>query len=217
MSPVRQPPHAVLFDWDGTLVDSARASFLCYQRLFARYGIDFDLERFQTTYSPDWYVTYRAIGLPQSLWAEADTRWLELYEATPSELIAGAKEGLARLYDAGLRLGLVTSGDRLRISREIALLDVERFFSVLVCAQDAPRPKPAPDPVLRALGELDLASDRAAYVGDSPEDVVMARAAGVFSIGIPGGFPNQEALRLSKPDYLARDLAEAVAYLLDPS
>jgi phosphoglycolate phosphatase-like HAD superfamily hydrolase len=54
----------------------------------------------------------------------------------------------------------------------------------------------------------------AAYVGDSPEDVEMARAGGVHSVGIPGGFPNRAALLAAAPDLLASNLAEAVDTLL---
>ena len=64
---MRRPPRplrAVLFDWDGTIVDSAEASFRCYVRLFESYRIPFDRERFQRTYSPDWYRTYTTLGLP---------------------------------------------------------------------------------------------------------------------------------------------------------
>ena len=54
--------RAVLFDWDGTLSDSAEASFRCYARLFPEYGIPFARHDFQRTYSPDWYRTYTQLA-----------------------------------------------------------------------------------------------------------------------------------------------------------
>ena len=51
------PLRALLFDWDGTLADSAAASFRCYSRLFEAFRIAFDHERFESTYSPNWYRT----------------------------------------------------------------------------------------------------------------------------------------------------------------
>jgi HAD superfamily hydrolase (TIGR01549 family) len=214
-SKYRNRLRAVLFDWDGTLVDSAEASYLCYQRLFESFGISFDRDRFERTYSPDWYATYRAVGLPESQWSDADARWLDQYKQTPNALLPGAFEALRRLVNTGLRLGLVTSGDRSRVRHETVALGVFDLFEVLVCAHDVPRPKPAPDPLLRALSLLSIPASRALYVGDSPEDVSMAHDVGVFSIGIPGGFPNREALLVSRPDYLARDLADAVSYIID--
>ncbi|MBN2370040.1 MAG: HAD family hydrolase [Vicinamibacteria bacterium] len=220
--PERQTPHrsfgrlrAVLFDWDGTLVDSAESSYRCYRLLFQGFGIDFDRDLFERAYSPDWYATYRIVGLPESRWEEADARWLDLYAQTPSALVYGAHDVLGRLVKAGLRLGLVTSGDRCRVLREATALGVLAFLDVVICAHDAPCPKPAPDPLLRALSLLTIPASDALYVGDSPEDVFMARAAGVFAIGVPGGFPNREALRISRPDYLAPDLSDAVSYIIE--
>jgi phosphoglycolate phosphatase-like HAD superfamily hydrolase len=65
-----------------------------------------------------------------------------------------------------------------------------------------------------ALGRLGAAAPLAACVGDSPEDVEMARAAEVFSVGVPGGFPNREKLRSARPDLWAEALTEAAERLL---
>jgi HAD superfamily hydrolase (TIGR01549 family) len=205
---------AVLWDWDGTLVDSAEASYRCYVRLFDSYGIGFDRELFARTYSPNWHRTYEAVGLAPDRWPEADQRWLEHYGAEESRLIAGAREALRRLDEAGITQGVVTSGDRARVSRELSALDVERYFRTVVFGGDARRRKPHPEALLLALERLAVAPAEAAYVGDSPEDVEMARAAGVRAVGVPGGFPNREALVASRPDVLAPDVLAAVTALV---
>jgi pyrophosphatase PpaX len=207
--------RAVLFDWDGTLVNSAEASYRCYVRLFESFGIVFDRSSFERTYSPNWYRTYVDMGLAESCWAEADARWLDYYAQEESRLIPGAEQALRRVRDAGLRQGLVTSGERQRVARELTSLDLDGYFSAVVCAEDARMKKPHPEALLIALERLSVRADEAAYVGDSPEDVAMARTAGVYAVGIPGGFPNREALRAAGPDLLAEDLAEAVSALVD--
>jgi beta-phosphoglucomutase-like phosphatase (HAD superfamily) len=68
---------AVLFDWDGTLVDSAEVSFRCFQRLFESYGLGFDRGIFASTYSPNW-IARTGMGLPGG-WPEADARWVSYY------------------------------------------------------------------------------------------------------------------------------------------
>jgi HAD superfamily hydrolase (TIGR01549 family) len=201
--------RAALFDWDGTLVDSAEASYRCYARLFGEYGIRFDRDRFQSTYSPNWHLTYEAVGLPREAWAEADARWLRHYAAEETELLPGARELLERLRGAGLVLAVVTSGDRRRVTAEVDRLGVAGLFASLTCAGDTERRKPDPEPLLLGLVRLGVEAAVAAYVGDSPEDVQMARAAGVYALGVPGGFPNRAALAASRPDLLAPDLAAA--------
>jgi phosphoglycolate phosphatase len=206
--------RAVLFDWDGTLVDSAERTFRCYTRVFAVYGIAFDRAAFERTYSPDWYRTYAQIGLPAEDWAEADARWIACYETEPSALVAGARAGLERLAARGFTLGLVSSGDGTRVRGELAALELQSLFATLVCGGETARRKPHPEPLLVALERVGIAPAECAYVGDSPEDVAMAKAAGAFAVGIPGGFPNRDALVASAPDLLVPSLEHAVAALL---
>ncbi len=206
--------RAVLFDWDGTLVDSAERTFGCYVRVFAAYGIGYDHAAFERTYSPDWYRTYEDVGLPRGHWPEADARWISCYETQPSRLVPGARETVERLAAAGLAQGLVSSGDGTRVRRELQALGLEPFFGAVVCGGETERRKPDPEPLLVALGRLAVVPAQTAYVGDSPEDVAMAKAAGAFAVGIPGGFPNREALVASRPDVLASSLEEALRALL---
>jgi phosphoglycolate phosphatase len=209
--------RAVLFDWDGTLVDSAERTFRCYEQIFSVHGIAFDRAEFQRTYSPDWYRTYEQVGLPSETWADADARWIACYETAPGALVAGACEALERLAARGLVLGVVSSGDGERVRAEMASLGVARHFATAVCGGETARRKPHPEPLLVALERLGVPPSECAYVGDSPEDVAMARAAGAFAVGIPGGFPNRQALAASLPDLLAPSLEAAVAELLGGS
>lgn len=206
--------RAVLFDWDGTLVDSAAKSYRCYVRVFAAFGIEYDRATFARTYSPDWYRTYADVGLPREVWGEADARWLECYATEPSRLLPGADAALGRVAAHGIVQGLVSSGDPRRVRNEIGALGVSSFFAAVVCGGETERRKPDPQPLLFALERLGVEPAAAAYVGDSPEDVTMARSAGAFAVGVPGGFPNREALEAAGPHVLAPDLESAVAALL---
>jgi len=212
--PVRDGLRAVLFDWDGTLVDSAERTFACYVKVFAAYGIAFDQAAFEHTYSPDWYRTYEEVGLPREVWPEADARWLACYTTAPSLLLPGARETLERLAEAGRLQGLVSSGDGSRVRREIEELGLARFFGVVVCGGETACRKPHPEPLLVAISRLGVAAGATAYVGDSPEDVAMAKSAGVVSVGVPGRFPNRKALADSAPDVLASSLESIVDALL---
>jgi len=206
--------QAVLFDWDGTLVNTAEASYRCYEKLFGSYGIAFDRDAFRRTYSPNWHLTYSALGLAEDRWAEADARWLEHYCEEEVVLIDGARDALLRVRQAGLRAGIVTSGDRVRVGRELDDLGVASLFEVVVCAEDIVYRKPHPEALLLALDKLGVGAAEAVYVGDSPEDVQMARAAGVMAVGIPGGFPNRDALAAAHPEVLEATLTGALDHVL---
>ena len=207
----------VLWDWDGTLINSASASYACYLEVFGHFGIAFDRARFEATYSPNWYATYRAVDLDESVWAEADAKWVSCFERQVCSLLPGAREALSAARAAGLRQALVTSGSRARVEPDLARHELGGIFEVVICAEDVSSKKPDPEGLLTALDRMGLEPGQAAYVGDSPEDVEMARAAGSLAIAIPGGFPNREALQASPRDALTDDPLAAVAWLVDRS
>jgi HAD superfamily hydrolase (TIGR01549 family) len=203
----------VLFDWDGTLLDSAGATFRGYLRLFTEYALPFDRAVFERTYCPDWYRTYEAVGLPRAHWAEADRRWLALYAEEPPALLPGARDALMRLAEAGVPRGLVTSGQRERVIADLERLGLRESFQSVVCGTDVPERKPHPAPLRRGLDELVVAAEDAAYIGDSPEDVAMAQAASVLVVAVPGGYPNRAELVAARADVFAEDLGAALAAL----
>ena len=146
---------------------------------------------------------------------EADALWTRCYETEPSQLLPGARAVLERLKSRGIVQGLVSSGESARVRREIRAFGLEGFFgTAVVCGGDTEERKPHPGPLLVGLERLGVAPAEAAYLGDSPEDVTMAKAARVFAVGIPGGFPNRDALAAAEPDLLVPTLDAAVDALL---
>src|SRR5205823_1993417 len=85
-----------------------------------------------------------------------------------------------------------------------------------VCGSDVTEKKPHPAALQLCLSRLDVDPANAVYIGDSPEDVEMARAAGVYAVAVPGGYPNREALIASRPDALHASVQDAVQALTRP-
>lgn len=207
--------RAILFDWDGTLVDTAEASYRCYVRMFESFGIPFDRDVYARTYSPNWYHTFRCVGLAEERWDEADARWLAHFAGERIELIDGARETLSLLSERGVAAGIVTSGSRDRVVREIADYRLSAYLTECVFGSDVANRKPHPEALQLCLSRLAVAPQDAAYVGDSPEDVAMARAAGVVAVAVPGGYPNRNALMDAAPDLLAPTVLDAVRSLVE--
>src|SRR5882762_753013 len=80
----------LLFDWDGTLVDSAQLGLTAYEKSFAELGIPFDHETYCAVYSPNWLSVYEGLGLPKEQWQLADELWTKHYGEQSVELIKGA-------------------------------------------------------------------------------------------------------------------------------
>ena len=214
--------EAVLFDFDGTIVDTTE---LIYESMRRATGEVLGRELGRETLMAN-------VGQPLShqmeLLADAQpektAELLEVYLHHNEELHEGLihefpKVGtsLARLRDADLRLAVVTS--KRRFSVEMALdsfPDLRDVFDVFVAMEDTSEHKPLPAPLLKGLELLgDVSPERAAYVGDAPFDVAAARAAGITSVAVSWGAFTAEALRAAGPDHLFEDLNSAVDFLLE--
>src|SRR5260370_27814327 len=170
-----------------------------------------DLERHSC---PNWYNVYRAANLPRVHWDAADQVWREHYAKHRPRLLPGARRVLAQLARRHA-LGLVTSGDRDRVHRQLREFKLWDRFAALVCSGDPRLRKPHPAPLRLALRLMGLRPPDTIYVGDSPEDLQMARSAGVrAAIAILGPFPTEKRLRAAKPDLLLESITELPAALL---
>jgi HAD superfamily hydrolase (TIGR01549 family) len=201
------PLAAVLFDWDGTLIDSYHADTQAYLAMFREIGLGWGIPELEKHYSPDWYTVYRRAGIPQDRWDEADRLWRAYYAKHPSKLITGARQVLQRV-GRGHALGLVTSGDRDRVIRQLREFALTRVFRTRVCGGDTQEKKPHPAPLQMALRQMEMEVEQCVYVGDTPEDLEMARAIGMRAIAVLGPFPTEKRLRAAKPEFLLKRLAD---------
>ena len=210
--------RAVLFDFDGTLVDTTD---LIYQSMRHASGEVLGREISRE-------VLMANVGQPlprqmELLSAEHAEALLDSYRLHNEEnhdgLIKefpGVEKALGRLRAAGVGVAVVTS--KRRFSVEMALKSFPGLGEVVdqwVTMEDTEQHKPRPEPLLKGLELLgDIPREEAAYVGDSPFDVAAARAAGVASVAVSWGAFTEEALRAAEPDHLAPDIDSAVAVLL---
>jgi len=205
--------RGVLFDWDGTLLNSYAADTAAYLAMFREMQIPWGLPELGAHYSPNWYRVYRAAKLPRSKWDAADQAWRANYAKQSPKLLPGARRVLVQLARHHA-LGLVTSGDRDRVHRQLRDFRLWEHFAARVCSGDTRLRKPHPAPLRLALRHMRLHPAETVYVGDSPEDLQMARSAGVrAAIAVLGPFPTEKRLRAAKPDLLLESIAELPAAL----
>jgi HAD superfamily hydrolase (TIGR01509 family) len=208
------PLRAALFDLDGTLLDSLTVQYGVFTRVLEALGKRFDEAVYRAHYSPNWYLLYERLGLPRERWPEADRLWLEHYARTSPPAMPGAEEVITAARSVGLAVGLVTSGDRSRVERDLARVGWETTFDIVVCGGDLAERKPKPGPLLHALERMGVVPQEALYTGDTVDDVVMGKAAGTLTAGVAIGFSPWEALADAAPTYLCRSLREMAPLLL---
>jgi pyrophosphatase PpaX len=207
----------VLFDLDGTLIDSGPIIIASMQHA-AQTVLGRELA------ADDVAMTIGGQGLVTQMRALDPDRAEELVEAyrlhndplhDTLEAFAGMVDLIPRLRAQGRRLGIVTA----KRHRTVALA-VDRFpwlgveFEVVVAHEDTERHKPDPDPVLTAVERLGAEPGEAAYVGDSPFDIRAAKSAGALAVAVGwGGIHSDETLLAEEPDAFVRDPEELLDVL----
>jgi len=191
-----RPSDAVLFDIDGTLVDSTYHHALAWARAFARRKVDVPL----------WKV-HRAVGMggdklvehvagPEVEEEHGDALregWEEEYAELVAEVrpLSGAADLVKDLAAAGWTLALASSSKRRFSDAAVRSLGIEDAVAVVTSADDAEESKPQPDIIEATLNRLSV--DRAVFVGDTPYDVAAAERAGLPCVGLlTGGFSRSE-------------------------
>ncbi len=202
----RKPLRAVLFDWDGTLLDSFQADANAYVQMFRALGVSWKSTKLTQHYSPDWHNVYRAAQLPHERWAEADRLWRVFYRSERPQLQAGARDVVQALAER-FRLGLVSSGSSLRVRSQIRAFGLQPLFAVSVFGDQVPHRKPHPLQLQLAMRQLGFEPSACVYIGDAPEDVQMARRAGVAVVGVLEHSPVPERLRASRPNALIKTIS----------
>jgi pyrophosphatase PpaX len=210
---------AVLFDFDGTLVDTTE---MIHQSM--RHATSSVLGRDDIPRE----ILLANVGRPlprqmELIDAAKAESLLEAYrnhhEENHDDLIGefpGVEESPSRLRSAGTKVAVVTS--KRRSSVEMALRNFPGLRDVVdrfVTLEDTKEHKPHPEPLWRGLELLGgVPRERAAYVGDSPFDVQAAKAAGLTSVAVSWGAFSEDRLREAGPDHLVPDIASAVDVLL---
>jgi phosphoglycolate phosphatase len=206
----------VLFDLDGTLIDSYPAIAASVNHVRSLYGLPplpLDEVTRAVGRGPA-YLLEKTVGP-----GEMDAKLAAYREHHPSvlregtRLLPGARETLAALKRSGRRLG-VCSNKPVAYTRELLpYLGLAESLDVVLGPEDVLRNKPAPDMLLEALARLGVAAGDALYIGDMTVDVETARAAGVAVWVVATGSSTAEALDRAGPDRRLAHLAEVAALL----
>lgn len=209
---------AVLFDLDGTLIDTTALIFESYQHaLRTELGAAFDPDALYVGYGQPLPASFRAIlggrgALPvdgsADLLVDRLVRTYRAFNAEQHDRLArpfpGVREMLESLRARNVPVGLVTSKAREMALRGLDLMGLGGYFAVRVFMEDSTRHKPSPEPLWLALDRLGLRErlPEVVYVGDSIHDVAAGHAAGVrTAAALWGPFP-ESSLRELNPTYL---------------
>lgn len=204
--------EAVLFDLDGTVVDTIPHILASFRHatadVFGRalpdaelmHHVGVPLARQMRYFTDDEAVAERLLSSYREFNHRTHDEMARLYPNTRTALDA--------LRSAGLPMAIVTSKSRNMALRAIELFDLSAYFPVVVSADDTTSHKPDPLPVLQGMALLGVDPAHAVYVGDSPADIESGRAAGAATVGATWGVASRERLEAAGPDAIIDDIGE---------
>jgi HAD superfamily hydrolase (TIGR01549 family) len=198
--------EAVLFDMDGTLLDSWDALVGAYRDATTEVlGAPFpvareDLDRLIQLRARDAFPLLAGGDLELARRIEA--AFAESYRSRADQisLYDGVHEMLRKLRAQGVLLGIVTSKSRARLDRDLAQTGIGELMDATICGDEVPVAKPDPAPVIAAMASLSVEAHSTLFVGDGANDVMAGRRAGARAVGVGYGF-HPEACRAAGPEY----------------
>ncbi len=190
---------ALLFDCDGTLVDSetlsAGATDYAFRRILKRPLTEEESKRLlgrpANKILEEWF---QETG--KEIFEEATNYFVEtMNKVKPYDGI----EDMLHFFSRKLRMAIVSSSSKEIVMRMLIATKLSSYFEFIVGHEDTDKHKPNPEPILEAIKRLKIKHDECIYIGDQPYDIMAAREAGVKVIGVTWGSGNREILESYEP------------------
>ncbi len=205
--------HAVLFDFDGLILDTETPIFTAWRRVYEEHGCTLTLEEYSGCLGSnhDSFSPYADLEkktgrkLPwEKLRPEISAHYTELINQ--NDALPGVRECLADAKELGLRIGLASSSTRQWVTAHLTRLELLDYFSAFRTRDDVSRLKPQPDLFLAGLEALGADADATFVLEDSPNGILAAKRAGIFAVAVPNQLTRN--LPLNDPDLRLESLAD---------
>ncbi len=205
----------ILFDLDGTLIDSTEAILESFHNSFKVHNYPTpsdDAIKSLIGYPLD--EMYRALGVDEDVVWEYVNTYKEHYRVISTqktELLSCAKEAV-ELADTFATLAIVTTKTGKYSQVLMEYFEIMKYFKVLIGRENVENPKPHAEPILTALKELNIEDKDIWMIGDTKLDLISATNAGVNSIGVLSGYDSKETLE-KYTEVICEDALNAIEYL----
>ena len=206
---------ALIFDWDGTLADSRRVVVASFQKALSEVHCEISDAFIGQRIGIGSAETFRAILRSSRIRFDEVLikRLVELKVRNEVEMsrgitLFGGALNLLRSLQGKIKLGVASMNDRAVIEHLLKVMSLERFFSVVVTADDVARSKPDPEIFLKCAGELKSSPERCVVVEDSVFGVEAAKTAKIKCIAVLTGVHSRGMLAKASPDLIVASLTE---------
>ncbi len=201
----------ILFDLDGTLIDTNEIILKSFESVFNKYvpEFEYDLETYKGFIGPSLYDSFYAYFKEEETIQNMIKHYRKFYvenEFDYFEIYPNVVEVIKELKKQGYNLGIVTTKFKEAAWPSFTHYGLEEYFDVFVALEDVEKPKPDREPVDKALSQLKHTG--AIMVGDNQSDVLSGNNAGIYSCGVAWSFKGKENLLKVNPDFMIEDMKD---------
>lgn len=204
----------ILFDLDGTLIDSTKAIVSTFNHTFKKRDFNFkgDDEDIKSLIGYPLDMMFKDLGVDQShVWDFVDTykQRYKIISKEQTKLLNYAKEAV-RLASSFARLSIVTTKTGIYSEDLLEHLELMKYFEFVTGREHVQNPKPHPEPILKTLNRMNIINNGNVWmVGDTKLDLIAAKEAGVNSVGVLCGYGKEDTLKTYTQN-IAKNSYEAV-------
>lgn len=206
---------AILFDIDGTLLDSWDFIFDSVKNSLAIHKLpDLTDETIKKAIGKPLAEFYEILmpGIDPALLSQTHREFQEKYFHLIKPF-AKTKQTLKKLKDKGFLVASVSNRIKKSVLHSLKLAKISGFFDVIVSADDVNNPKPHQEHLLVALEKLDVKPENSYMVGDTDQDILAGKNAGIKTVGVTYGFLGKDIAK-HNPDYIIDDIAQLMDILI---
>ena len=203
--------NTVLFDLDGTLIDTNELIYVSFKYTFEKYGYSFSKEEILHFNGPPLIDTFIQVN------AEKANDMLQTYREHNfehhNELVSvfpNVIETLDCLKENGIKMGIVSTKMRNGVELGLEVTGLKSYFDSIISLDDVHNAKPHPEPVLKGMKELNGSPETTIMVGDNYQDIESGKNAGVKTAGVAWSLKGVDLLKQYHPTYILEDMRDLI-------
>lgn len=202
--------NTFLFDLDGTLIDTNELIIQSFLHTLEKYYPNqYQREDVLAFIGPTLHETF--VSMDEEKVDEMMGVYRAFNHERHDELVTefeGVFDTIKHLHEKGYKLGIVTTKIRHTVEMGLKLTKLDQFFDVVITLDDVKNAKPDPEPIYKALEQLDAKAEEAVMVGDNSHDILAGKNAGTKTAGVAWTAKGPDYLNQFNPDYLLESMAD---------
>lgn len=201
--------HTILFDLDGTLIDTNELIIASFMHTFNHYNLPYTREEIIEFNGPPLVETFSTIDPDRveemiDVYREHNLRVHNEYvKAFPY-----VKEVLDILQENDIQIGIVTTKMADSVDRGLEIAGLDHRFDTIVTLDDVKHPKPHPEPVIKAMNHIGANPTTTLMVGDNSHDIESGKNAGIRTAGVAWSFKGADRIKKHNPTYMLEDMRD---------